>query len=47
MSLCQTVTAHNINGVLFSVATTLRITPYLFIERLIFPNREALPHVIF
>jgi len=47
MSLSQAVTAHNINGVLFSVATALRITPYLFIERLIFPDRKALPHVVF
>jgi hypothetical protein len=47
MTLSQAVTAHNINGVLFSVAAALRITPNLFIELLIFPDRKALPHVIF
>jgi hypothetical protein len=47
MTLSQAVAAHNINGVLFSVATSLRITPNLFIEHLIFPDRKALPHVIF
>lgn len=47
MTLFQAVTAHNINGVLFCVAATLRITPNLFIEHLIFPDRNAPPHVIF
>lgn len=47
MTLSQAVAAHNINGVLLSVAATLRITPNLFIEHLIFPGRKGLPHVIF
>ncbi|MEK6289125.1 MAG: hypothetical protein AABO57_25705 [Acidobacteriota bacterium] len=47
MTLFQAVTAHDINGVLISVATAPSITPDLGIEHLIFPDRNALPHVIF
>jgi hypothetical protein len=47
LTLSQPVTAHNINGVLFSVVTAPRVTPNSFIELLILPDLKAPPHVIF
>ena len=47
MTLFQAVTKHNINGVLFSMATAQHITLNFLVERLIFPVRKALTHVIF
>src|SRR5215813_11736338 len=46
LPLLPSVLAHEVYSVLFSIITMLDVAPDLFIQSLIFPDFEALPHVV-